>query len=571
MSNRTPRILYMEDDRALARLVHRQLKRLGYEVDVAYDGKEGLAMYAAGCYDAVAVDQTMPGRDGLEVIRAMTSLGPLPPTIMVTGTGNEAIAVEAMKLGVSDYLVKDMVGGFLRFLPGVLERAIEQQQLTEQKRRAEEEVRALKQQIEFILGATKTGLDIIDSRLRLHYVDPKWQEIYGPPAGRTCHEYFMGRTEPCERCGVIQALKTKRITVTERTLPKENKRPTQVTRIPFQSEQGEWLVAEVNADISERKRMERELAQAQKMQAIGHLAAGIAHEINTPTQYIGDNTRFLQQGFDELDRLLETFQQLLQAAKDDTVTEELITEVETQLRRTNVDYLTAEIPKAIRQSLEGVGRVATIVRAMREFSHPEQQHKQAVDLNHVIESALTVSRNEWKYVAELVTDFDSSLPPVPSVPNDLHRVIVNLVVNAAQAIAGTTCGGAPCGGAPAPQEWSAGQDAQRKGVITVRTRCDGDWVEIRVEDTGTGIPEEIRPHVFDPFFTTKEVGKGTGQGLAIAHSIVVEKHGGTIGFETETGRGTSFIIRLPITDQPRSVDSGEWRVESGQFHGDVLH
>jgi signal transduction histidine kinase/CheY-like chemotaxis protein len=532
MNHKRYRILYMEDDRALARLVRRQLERLGYAVEVACDGEEGLAMYAAGQYDAVAVDQTMPGRNGLEVIRLLASQGPLPPSIMVTGTGNEAIAVEAMKLGVSDYLVKDMAGGFLRFLPAAIQRAIEQQHLRQEKQRAEEEVRSLKQQIEFILGATRTGLDIIDSRFDLHYVDPKWQEVYGDPTGRKCHEYFMARAEPCEECGVVRALQTRQIAVTERVLPKEDNRPTQVTSIPFRNEQGEWLVAEVHVDISERKRMERELTQAQKMQAIGHLAAGIAHEINTPTQYISDNTRFLQEGFDDLDRLLGTFEQLLQAAKNNSVPEELIADVEAQVRRADVDYLTAEIPRAIRQSLEGVDRVATIVQAMKEFSHPGQQRKQPVDLNHTIESALTVSRNEWKYVAELVTDFDPSLPPVPCLPGELNRVIVNLVVNAAQAIAGVVAEG-----------------ARGKGVITIRTRRDGAWVEVRVEDTGTGIPEEIRSKVFDPFFTTKEAGKGTGQGLAIAHSIVVQKHGGTIRFQTQTGRGTTFIIRLPLTHQ----------------------
>jgi len=532
LGQKTHRILYMEDDRALARLVRTQLERLGYVVDVAYDGPEGLAKCAAGCYDVVAVDQTMPGCDGLEVIRIMASRGPLPPTIMVTGTGNEAIAVEAMKLGVSDYLVKDMVGGFLRFLPAVIQRAIEQRHLAEQKQRAEEEVRLLKQQIEFILGATKTGLHVIDASFHLRYVDPQRQEVYGDPAGRTCYEYFMGRNEPCVQCGVVQALKTKQTAVTERVLPKENNRPTQVTSIPFQNEQGEWLIAEVSADIGDRKRMERELTQAQRMQAIGHLAAGIAHEINTPTQYIGDNARFLQAGFGDLDTLLGAFDHLLQAAKQHTVTDELISEVEILVRRANVDYLTAEIPRAIEQSLEGVDRVATIVRAMKEFSHPGQHDKQAVDLNHLIESALTVSRGEWKHVADLVTDFDAGLPPVPCLPSDLSRVMVNLVVNAAHAIADVV------------QDGTNG-----KGRITLRTRRCGDWVEVRVEDTGTGIPEEIRSKVFDPFFTTKDVGEGSGQGLAIAHSIVAEEHGGTISFETAAGRGTTFIVRLPLIDQ----------------------
>jgi signal transduction histidine kinase len=173
---------------------------------------------------------------------------------------------------------------------------------------------------------------------------------------------------------------------------------------------------------------------------------------------------------------------------------------------------------------------------MKEFSHPGNGHKQAIDLNRAIQSTLTVSRNEWKYVADLVTDFAPDLPLVPCLPGDFNQVVLNLVVNAAQAIADVV-----------------GDGSQGKGVLAVRTRRDGEWVELRIEDTGTGIPEDIRENVFDHFFTTKGVGKGTGQGLTIAHSIVVKKHGGTVTFDTAVGKGTTFIVRLPITD-PAGTD-----------------
>ena len=293
------------------------------------------------------------------------------------------------------------------------------------------------------------------------------------------------------------------------------------------------LNEQLQVEIVERERMQHELARAQKLESIGHLAAGIAHEINTPAQYVGDNTRFLQEVFADVDSLLGKFDRLLQAAKQDNLTDELIGEVEAAVQEADVDYLSKEVPKAIGQSLEGIERVANIVRAMKEFSHPGNGHKQAIDLNRAIQSTLTVSRNEWKYVAELVTDFASDLPLVPCLPGDFNQVILNLVVNAAQAIGDVVGDG------------SAG-----KGTLTVHTRRDGDWAEIRIEDTGTGIPEGIREKVFDHFFTTKDVGKGTGQGLTIAHAIVVKKHGGAISFETEAASGTTFIIRLPITDQP---------------------
>jgi len=300
------------------------------------------------------------------------------------------------------------------------------------------------------------------------------------------------------------------------------------------------LNGQLQAEIIERERMQRELARAQKLESIGHLAAGIAHEINTPAQYVGDNIRFLQEVFGDVDALLDIFDRLLQAAKQGNLTAELIAEVEAAVRDADVDYLTEEAPKAIGQSLEGIERVADIVRAMKEFSHPGNGHKQTVDLNRAILSTLTVSRNKWKYVAELVTDLAPDLPLVPCLPGDFNQVILNLVVNAAQAITDVV-----------------GDGSGEKGTLTVRTRRDGDWAEIRIEDTGTGIPEGIREKVFDHFFTTKDVGKGTGQGLAIAHAIVVEKHGGTITFETATGNGTMFIIRLPIAERSTPANAGQ--------------
>lgn len=263
----------------------------------------------------------------------------------------------------------------------------------------------------------------------------------------------------------------------------------------------------LNARLKENQ---AHLVQAQKLEAIGHLAAGIAHEINTPIQYIGDNTRFLQR----------SFQELLQVSKQ-----------EKTLSAAELDYLATEIPNAVDQSLEGIDRVAAIVRAMKEFSHPGRLEKTPSDLNHALDTTITVARNEWKYAAEIITDFDPALPLVACVANELNQVFLNLIVNAAHAIIEMQ-----------------GTDNPEKGTITIRTRTDGAWADIRISDTGMGIPHTIRDQIFDPFFTTKAVGKGTGQGLAIARSVIVDKHQGTLTFESEPGEGTTFIIRLPIVD-----------------------
>jgi two-component system NtrC family sensor kinase len=279
-------------------------------------------------------------------------------------------------------------------------------------------------------------------------------------------------------------------------------------------------------DLSERHELESQLRHAQKLESIGQLAAGIAHEINTPTQFVMDNLKFLRDSWKGIYELLERYRTAIRDAAlvlPPRVTADL-TEAE---RNVDLEFLSVEGLRAIDQSLEGAGRVAEIVRAMKEFSHPDSANKTPTDINRAIESTITVARSEWRYVAEIVTEFDQSLPPVVCHPGDINQVILNLVVNAAHAI------------------HEKAKDGE-KGRITVRTKSRGEFIEVAITDTGVGIPEKIRNRIFDPFFTTKDVGKGTGQGLSLAHRVVVKKHGGRIWFETETGIGTTFFIQLPF-------------------------
>jgi len=301
-----------------------------------------------------------------------------------------------------------------------------------------------------------------------------------------------------------------------------------VRRIPIQAEDMPRFVV-TGADITERKTMEVQLRQAQKLEAIGQLAAGIAHEINTPTQYVGDNTRFLRDSWHSIARLLELSREIEAGARRGVMPPEILSEYEALVKGCDLDYLLEEIPRAIDQSMDGVQRVTKIVLGMKEFSHPGGEEKRAVDINRAIETTLTVARHEWKYVADMVTDFDENLPLVPCLIGEFNQVILNLIVNAAHAISGDQ------------QEHAA-----EKGRITVSTRREQGWAEIRVQDTGNGIPENIRSRIFEPFFTTKPMGRGTGQGLALAHSVIVNRHQGQIWFESELGKGTTFFVRLPL-------------------------
>jgi len=284
---------------------------------------------------------------------------------------------------------------------------------------------------------------------------------------------------------------------------------------------GKEHLVQVVIDIAERKTLERKLNIAQKLESLGQLASGIAHEINTPIQYVGDSIRFVQDALEDLFRLVGLYEG--GAEKAGAVGE----------LREEMDYafVREEMPKACGRALEGVQRVATIVQAMKNFSHPGEEKARAVDINNAIENTVTVSRNEWKYAADLDTRLDPDMPSVVCFPGGLNQVLLNIIINAAHAIAGNEASG-------------------EKGMITVATSFDDRFAEIRITDTGCGIPRENLPKIFDPFFTTKEVGKGTGQGLAIVHDIVVEKHGGSIDVESEVGKGTTVIIRLPIDGPP---------------------
>nr|WP_279593575.1 GAF domain-containing protein [Pseudodesulfovibrio sp. S3-i] len=287
---------------------------------------------------------------------------------------------------------------------------------------------------------------------------------------------------------------------------------------------GQEKFLEVFFDISERKELERQLALAQKLESIGQLSAGIAHEINTPVQYLTDNLNFLSTSFETLKDMVNRLHGCIcKAEKDGT---ELVIDEEWQ--RLDMDFILKEIPMALNQSRDGIDRVTTIVRAMKRFSHPGMDSMQLADINEALQTTVTISKNEWKYHTSVAYHLAEDIPLVPCLLNDLNQVFLNIIMNASQAIA------------------EVFEETKEHGTIDIRTWHDDHWVCIEISDTGTGIPESVLPRVFDPFFTTKEVGLGTGQGLALCYSIVVDKHHGTIDFTSEVGVGTTCTIRLPL-------------------------
>jgi two-component system, NtrC family, sensor kinase len=289
-------------------------------------------------------------------------------------------------------------------------------------------------------------------------------------------------------------------------------------------------------DMTEARELETELHQAQKLESVGRLAAGVAHEINTPVQFVSDSVYFVRDAMKDLVEVAEKYRVACEAALEGILVSEAAAMARRAEEKADLPYLLENVPKALDRALEGLERVTTIVRSMKEFAHPDQKEMALADLNQAVSTTLVIAKNEYKYVAEL----DLQLGEIPHVKchvGDLNQVVLNILVNGAHAIADVV------------------KDSGEKGRLGVRTRQEGNDVVIEISDTGGGIPLHVQSHVFDPFFTTKEVGRGTGQGLAIARSVVCDKHGGELTFETLVGQGTTFFIRLPIEGRESKAEA----------------
>jgi len=435
-----------------------------------------------------------------------------------------------------------------------------QDEITERVR-AEDELRQSKDFAETVLNSMPESIAIIDTTdftilgANKVFIDSAGVASAEELAGLTCYAVTHGRCDPCsppdDICPLTELKAGHTVASAEHVhrdaSGKEHHAEVSIAAIPDASGKITRVV-HMSRDITERKAAENalrdyadrleaalqdlgqaqaQLLQSQKLEAIGGLAAGVAHEVNTPIQYVGDNTRFLQEAFTDLmslqkqvDDLLRPHTYLLDA--------ETKAAYEVALKNADVDFLVDEVPSAIEETIDGVNRIAEIVRALKEFSHPGGDEKSPIDLNRLVDNTVTVSKNEWKQVAEVVTILEPDIPPISAMAGPLGQALLVLIVNAAQAIGG-----------------AVGDGSEEPGTITITTSTDETSAEITVADTGPGIADEIKDKVFEHFFTTKEVGIGSGQGLAIAHSIVVEQHGGEIDFASTVGEGTTFRICIP--------------------------
>ena len=568
-------ILLAEDDLVVQQSMAIYLQQQGYRTIETDNGTHALELFSSRKPDILLTDLRMPGLDGLQLLSEVIAREPDIPVIIVSGMGTMEDAIEALRIGAWDYITKPIHE--LALLGHAVERALERAVLlqrsnqyhktleetvagrtAELKKRTRELEREIKQrqaadaailhaknEWEYTVDSIPDFIALLDMEHRLVRVNKPLARAVGMPPeemiGERCCHILRGRDEVPEDCPHSRVM----LDGCPCTLEVEEKQLggfIQFTASPFHDPSDNTLIGSVliGRNTTARKKMEREkeaiqsqLLHAQKLESVGQLAAGIAHEINTPTQFIGTNIDFLQESFVDVGKLINHLHALLKTAKAGKVKvmPAMITEIEETLEEVDWEYLADEIPEAIRQSRDGVQRVTSIVQAMKEFSHPGSRKKERVNINRIVETTVTVARNEWKYVADIQLQLDNELPLIPCLADEMGQVILNLLVNAAHGIA-AKLGDNPTG---------------KKGAITISTIPRDQYVELSMTDTGTGIPVGIRKKIFDPFFTTKEVGKGTGQGLAIARDVIVNKHSGMLDVESTEGEGATFTIRLPFS------------------------
>jgi len=524
------KVLLADDDRVFQLLMDSTLARWGYQPIVVGNGEEAWQHLGAADGPSIAIlDWVMPLADGLEVCRRVRSanLARYVYVILLTSKSSSEELKYGLEAGADDYLPKPVNFDELRLRLHAGCRVLE----SEGRHR-------------HIAENASDGIVTLDERNRIHFANNAAGAIFGYPLAelmglaiatlipdfeRHLHNTCLRIPGANDDAARVRSRDSVEITGKQRT--GGNLVLEVSVSESLQNEQQHVLTVMIR-DVTERRRLEGERTQAQKLESIGRLAAGVAHEINTPIQYIGDNAKFLERAFLDLAPFVDSHLRIENALRN-SPEPELAEELARVFVEADIDYLRVEVPKAIAQLSEGVQQVARIVRAMKEFSHRGPAEKTSVHLNHAIESTILISRNEWKYVADMATDFDPDLPPVPCMAGEINQVVLNLIVNAAHAIADVV------------------KDSGQKGSIHISTRRTAAWAEIRVRDSGTGIPEAVQSKVFDPFFTTKEVGKGSGQGLSIAHSVIVQKHGGRLSFDTQRGTGTTFLIQLPL-EQPET-------------------
>ena len=541
MENYINKILAVDDNEIIIKLIEKVLEQPNRTIVTAYSGNEALIKIRENKdISLILMDIQMPGIDGFETVRLIKEEVTTKdiPVIFITGVyKTDEFVNKGFEIGAFDYIQKPFDSELLKNKVNVFLTLQSQQKL----------IKFQKNELDILLKSIADGVITISNEGIISFINEsgcKLLEIKPEEAfNKNINDLFKSPEINNQAINFIDWIKQNNSTG-KQLLPVQIINgeikiiSIEISEIKNQDSNSKGIVIVFN-DVTNTVRAQNQKALSQKMESVGQLASGIAHEINTPMQFIGDNTFFIKDAFDSLLNFIKSSEEIINNTEISDK-DNLIASFNKLKEDNDINYLYEEIPTAIERTQNGIQRVSKIVLAMKNFAHPSTKQKSLSNINQGVDVTITISRNEWKYIAEMETELDPNLPLVNCTIDEINQVILNMIVNASHAI-----------------EDALGKDSGKQGKIKIKTNSDKDWVHISISDTGKGIPEQIQSRIFDPFFTTKEVGKGTGQGLAIAHDIIVNKHEGEIEVNSEVGKGTTFTIKLPINLKQESIIGGK--------------
>ncbi|TAL69915.1 MAG: hybrid sensor histidine kinase/response regulator [Bacteroidetes bacterium] len=543
MENFKNKILVVDDNEIIIKLSVKILQSPDRIILEAKSGQEALTVINNNTdISLILMDIQMPGIDGFETVKLIKENNETKniPVIFITGVyKTDEFVNKGFELGAFDYIQKPFDSELLQNKVKVFLMLHNQQKL----------IKLQKEELDILLKSIADGVITLSFDGHINFINDSACKILGYSLDEAINKHVSDIIKPVDSNSNMPEfdfgdwLKQKgssgkqQLPIQSKDLEKKMI-SLEISEIKDVGAESKGTVL-VFSDVSGAVRAQNQKALSQKMESVGQLASGIAHEINTPMQFIGDNTFFIKDAFDSLIKFVKSVEGLINLDVQSDK-EQLIQSYNNLKNENDIDYLTEEIPTAIERTQTGIQRVSKIVLAMKNFAHPSSKQKALSNINQGVDVTVTISRNEWKYVAELETRLEPNLPLIHCSIDEINQVILNMIVNSSHAI-----------------EEQIGMESGKMGKITIESKSDSDWVYISITDTGKGIPEEIQSRIFDPFFTTKEVGKGTGQGLAIAHDIIVNKHKGEIEVNSEPGKGTTFIIKLPINLKQESMVGGK--------------
>ncbi len=529
-------ILVVDDEPPIRKLLARKLEAVGACCVSANSVNNAIKLLTEKSFDLLITDYQMPLNTGGVLLDYAKQHHPQVTRVAITGHSTKTIVKEILDIGVYGYLLKPISGDALLI---TIENALRlhhyEKRINDQQTIITSNLANRKNQSEAIMNNLHLGVVLVTPEMRIIEVNRKMRNWF-PAAqnGVSCFESIRipASDTVCSGCRVTECFKTgQTFEVKKDLVTVDGMKDFMVTISPILSNSNTidaCLI--IYEDITTKLQIEQELQQAKKLESVGQLAAGIAHEINSPIQYIGDNVNFIKDSIGDLNQLIEYFRNSVDQLDDrKLLPDDIKKSVEAAVEDADIEYLAEELPTTLSQTIDGIKRVEKIVRAMKEFSHPGEKEKVLSNINNIIKSTTTVCRNEWKYVADLELNLDGNLPLIPCYSSEISQVILNMVVNAAHGITE-----------------KEGRSSTALGSIVISSSQNDSFVFIKIADNGVGMSDEIQNKMFEPFYTTKEIGKGTGQGLAISKRVIVDEHNGKLECSSKVGVGTEFTIQLPI-------------------------